>query len=90
MQFAQFLLAGDCKAVHVGAADLLLALLNEAGRPTGAGNITEDRDLQKRRSEIRQSENTILDVWSQPGFFLAGGLAVLALLIVFVLLEAAG
>ena len=45
-------------------------------------------ELEAYGSQIRQSEDRLLDLWSQPGFFLAGGAAVLALLLIFVVLEA--
>lgn len=52
-----------------------------------AGDMSKE-DLKSYGSQIRQSEDTLLDIWSKPGFFLAGGAAVLALLLLFVVLEA--
>ena len=54
-----------------------------------AGNKSK-QELNALGSDIRRSENALLDVWSQPGFFLAGGAAVIALLFIFVVLEATG
>ncbi|KAK9786063.1 hypothetical protein WJX73_004867 [Symbiochloris irregularis] len=44
----------------------------------------------QRRPDIRRSEDSILNFFTNPAFFLIGGGAVLALLIIFFLLELTG
>ena len=66
----------------------------KAAQPDGmcfvdADNISQ-RNLDRRGTEIRQTEDSLLDVWTKPGFFLAGGGGVILLLLVFVLLKATG
>lgn len=54
----------------------------------GSAGVEWKRD--QRRPDIRKSEDSILNFFTQPAFFLIGGGAVLTLLIIFFLLELTG
>ena len=92
-----------CALLQIGGAALHRQITNSAKEQNNLENCSRcpskaacsccagvDWRRDERRPDIKTSEDSILNFFTQPAFFLIGGGAVLALLIIFFLLELTG